>query len=149
MIHIKEISYGDERYKEEKIKQNIKSAKRDGEVLNQIEKTFGKKRTKEIKNEIIPDCVRYGIDDPKDIVTIAKLYDDGVDKMDAIRAAKSANEFGNTYKMGAKESEDLDNTLLNRARKNKNVKTEEQAKTLAKNSRDIMDRFTKMKDKIE
>lgn len=148
MIHIKEISYGDERYKEEKIRQNIKSAKRDGEVLNQIEKTFGKERMKEIKNEIVPDCVRYGIDDPKDIVTVAKLCDDGIDKMDAIRAAKSANEYGDTYKMGAKESEELDKTLLKKARKNKNVQNEEQAVMLAQNSRDIMDRYTKMKSKI-
>ena len=37
---------------------------------------------------------------------------------------------------------------LKKARKNKNVKNEEQARRLATDSRDMMDRFTKMRSKI-
>ena len=146
--YLREICCGDEEYKQRQIKQNIKRAQKDGNVLNQIEETFGKDRVKEIKNEIVPDCVRYGIEEPKDIVTVAKLCDEGVDKMDAIRAADGAKKHGDTYKLDAEKSDNLDETLLKKARKNKNVKNEEQARRLATDSRDMMDRFTKMRSKI-
>ena len=70
-------------------------------MQNALENNFGKEKAKELKKTVLPDCVRYGIEEPKDIVTVAKLCDEGVDKMDAIRAADGAKKHGDTYKLDA------------------------------------------------
>ncbi len=140
--------YGKEGNKERQIQKNIKEAQRNFEIQNALENNFGKEKAKELKKTVLPDCVRYGIEEPKDIVTVAKLCDEGVDKMDAIRAADGAKKHGDTYKLDAEKSDNLDKTLLRKARKNKNVKNEEQARRLATDSRNMMDRFTKIRSKI-
>ena len=140
--------YGVEGNKERQIQKNIKEAQRNFEMQNALENNFGKEKAKELKKTVLPDCVRYGIEEPKDIVTVAKLCDEGVDKMDAIRAADGAKKHGDTYKLDAEKSDNLDKTLLMKARKNKNVKNEEQARRLATDSRNMMDRFTKIRSKI-
>ena len=47
----------------------------------------------------------------------------------------------------SKDSEDLDKTLFNKAKKNKRVKTDEEAKQIAVDSRKLMDEYSKIKYK--
>ena len=65
-----------------------------------------------------------------------------------MQEAISFNEYGkNTFKIGAKDSEDLDKTLFNKAKKNKRVKTDEEAKQISVDSRKLMDEYSKIKYK--
>ena len=140
--------YGEEEYKERQIQRNIKEAQKDFEIQNVLEDKFGKEKAKELRKTVLPDCVRYGITKPKDIAAVAKLEERGVDRHDAMQAAISVNEYGkNTFKIGAKDSEDLDKTLFNKAKKNKRVKTDEEAKQIAVDSRKLMDEYSKIKYK--
>ena len=145
---LEESYYGEGEYKERQIQKNIKEAQKDFEMRNVLEDKFGKEKAKELNKTVVPECVRYGITEPKDIAAVAKMQEQGTDKYDAMQAAISVNEYGkNTNKISAKDSDDLDKTLFNKARKNKRVKTDEEASQIAENSRKLMDEYSKIKFK--
>lgn len=140
--------YGEEEYKERQIQKNIREAQKDFNMQSVLEDKFGKERVKELNKTVVPECVRYGISNPKDIVAVTKLQDEGIDKYKAMQAAISVNEYGkNTSKLGAKDSEDLDKTLFNRAKKNSKINSDEEANQVAKDTRNLMNRFSDIKYK--
>lgn len=141
--------YGEEEYKERQIQKNIREAQKDVEIQNILEKRLGsREKAKEAIKNVVPDCVRYGVTEADDIAAVAKLQEMGIEKNKAIRTAISVNEYGkNTSKIGAKDSEDLDKTLINRVKKNKNVK-EENVEQVAKDTRELMDMYSDIKYKI-
>lgn len=105
-----------------------------------------KKQAKEFMNDVVPEYVNYGITDMKDIMATYKLEESGVDRNKAIYVATNVNDYGkNTSKLGAKDSDDLNKTIENRARKNKKLKTEKDIKKVTKDTRDLMDRYSKIK----
>lgn len=139
---------GSEQYKQTQIQKNIKEAQNDFDMQNELESEFGTKKAKEIRKTVLPECVRYGINTPKDVVAVAKLEEQGVGKYDAMQAAISVNEYGkNTSKLGAKDSDDLNKTLVNRAKKNKRLKNEEEVNKTAARTRELMDRYSNIKFK--
>lgn len=146
--------YGEEEYKKKQIQRNIENAKKDNKLKQVLDSEFGYERAREIREQVLPDCINYGLTDYKDIITVAKM--DGVvvdgrkiNKEDAIRSVIQINNFGkNTEKLGAKDSEDLDKTLINRALKNSRVTSDEQAKKVAKRTRQLMDTASKIKYKL-
>ena len=147
--------YGEEAYKQKQIEKNIKEAKKDGNIKMALEDKYGYERAREIRNDILPDCVRYGLADINDIMTVAEMEGTNVggrtvSREDAIRSVIEVNDMGkNTGKLSAKDSEDLDKTLINRARKNKKVKDDDaQAKRVAARTRELMDQASRIKYKM-
>ena len=147
--------YGEEKYNQKQIEKNIKEAKKDEKIKMALEDKFGYERGKEIRDIVLPDCIRYGLTDINDIMTVAKMEGTNVggrtvSREDAIRSVIQVNDMGkNTSKLGAKDSEDLDNTLVNRAKKNKKVKDDEaQAKRVAARTRELMDQASRIKYKM-
>lgn len=143
-----EAYYGAEEYKERQVRKQIKEKQKDYELKTQLEKDFDKEEVKNIRENILPDCVKYGITDNKDISAIAKMEKEGIRREQAIAVATDVNSIGkNTHKLGAKDSEDLNKTLFNRFKANKNIRNDEQAKERANTTRNLMDTYSKLKFK--
>lgn len=143
-----EVYYGKEEYKEKQIQKNIKEVQKNYDLINKLEKDFGIEEAKNIKENIVPDCVRYGITDANDISAIAHMEKEGIDRKQAIAVANDVNSIGkSTAKLGAKDSEDLNKTLVNRFKAHNNVKNDAQAENLSIRTRKLMDKYSKIKYK--
>ena len=151
---VAEAYYGKDDYKEKQIQENIKNMQKDYDLKMALDKEFGSKKAKEVRNEILPDCVRYGLTDEKDIMTVAKMNGSIVDgvkvsKEDAIRSVIEVNDIGkNVGKLQAKDSDDLDKTLMYRAKKDKRIQNEEQAQKVVKRTRALMNEASNIKYKL-
>ena len=136
-----------------------------------------KKLAKEFMNDVVPEYAQYGITEMKDIFAGEELVKGGASRDMAIKVASTVNEYGkNTSKLGAKDSEDLDKTIFNRTRRQYNAKSSaeiaekygkddnklsseqlrekerevskmNQAKNLATQTRDLMNKYSGIKYK--
>lgn len=165
--------YGDD-YDQHLINKKIKEMQSDYDINQKVLRKFDgdKVKAKDFMNDVVPEYVNYGVTEMKDIMAAYELEKDGVDRRMAISVASTVNEFGkNTSKLGAKDSEDLDKTILNRTRNRYAAKTAEQIEKLtkegkltiqqkeietkklhesqkvAKNTRDLMNKYSKIKFK--
>lgn len=140
--------YGDD-YDQHLIDKKIKEVQDNYQNREKVLKNFDgdKKKAKEFMKDVVPDYVNYGVTDMKDIMAGYKLEESGIDRNRAISVATSVNDYGkNTSKLGAKDSEDLDKTLRNKARKNKNL-NEKDVDKVAIDTRNLMDKYSKIKYK--
>lgn len=151
---VAEAYYGKDDYKEQQIQKNIKNMQKDYDLKMALNKEFGYKKAKEVRNEILPDCVRYGLTDEKDIMTVAKMNGSVIDgvkvsKEDAIRSVIEVNDIGkNVEKLQAKDSDDLDKTLMYKAKRDKRIQNDEQAQRVVKRTRALMNEASNIKYKL-
>lgn len=139
--------YADD-YNQHLIDKKIKEVQNDYENKEKVLKKFNgdKDKTKDFMKNVVPDYVDYGITDIKDIMAAHTLEDDGIDRKKAISVALNVNEYGkNTSKLGAKDSEDLNKTIENRTRKNKRLTTEKEIQKVSKDTRELFDKYSKIK----
>lgn len=139
--------YGDD-YDQHMIDKKVKEIQNNYDNKQKVMDKFNgdKDLAKKFMNDTVPEYAQYGITDMKDIMAAYKLEENGVDRKKAIYVASSVNDYGkNTSKLGAKDSDDLNKTIENRARKNKNLKTKEDVEKVTKNTRDLMDKYSKIK----
>lgn len=143
--------YGEEEYNERQIQNNIKTAKKDWETQQYFERKFGSSdKAKELMNsETFEKCIRNGLKDPKEIYAIHKMKEENnINDEKAIAVALTAKDYvkdKNTNRLGAKEDEELNKTLLNRAKNNKYIHTDEEAEKIGKETRKLMNSWSKFK----
>ena len=126
-----------------------------------------KDSAKKFMNSVVPEYVQYGITDMNDIFAGEELVKSGTSRDMAIKVASTVNEYGkNTSRLGAKDSEDLNKTILNRTRKQFNAKSTQeidkiedkqqkeaentklrQAQNLANQTRELMNKYSGTKYK--
>ena len=117
--------YGDD-YDQHLINKRIKEVQNNYDNKQKVLDKFkgDKKSAKEFMNNVVPEYAQYGITEIKDIFAGEELVKGGASRDMAIKVASTVNEYGkNTSKLGAKDSEDLDKTILNRTRKQFNAKS--------------------------
>lgn len=139
--------YGDD-YDQHLIDKKVKEVQNNYEYKEKVLKKFkgDKDKAREFMTDVVPDYVNYGITDMKDIMAAHSLEENGLDRNKAIAVASNVNEYGkNTSKLGAKDSDDLNKTIENRTRRNKKLKTEQEIQKVSKDTRDLMDQYSKIK----
>ena len=108
-----------EAHKEEQIQNNIKAAKRNAKLQNELaEKAGGIQQGKEAMDAVGAQCVRYGMADASDINTVYELTKKGYDVDDAIVNVKNVKKYGkDTNDLGRKDRTDFVHTIEDRVRK--------------------------------
>ena len=138
--------YGEEEYKQRQLDKQIRAAQKDWEMQQFLEKKLkSKEKAKHVMENVVPDCVSQNITDHKEIYAISQMMDEGIDINKGIAIAKTRKDFAkdkDTSKLGGKEHEELNKTLLLRAKKNKYVANDDQAQQVADNTRSLLDKFS-------
>ena len=108
-----------EAHKEEQIQKNIKAAKRNAKLQNELaEKAGGIQQGKEAMDAVGAQCIRYGMADASDINTVYELTKKGYDVDDAIVNVKNVKKYGkDTNDLGRKDRTDFVHTIEDRVRK--------------------------------
>lgn len=108
-----------EAYKEKQIQNNIKAAKRNAKLQDELaEKAGGIQQGKEAMDAVGAQCVRYGMADASDINTVYELTKKGYDVDDAIVNVKNVKKYGkDTNDLGRKDRTDFVHTIEDRVRK--------------------------------
>lgn len=142
----KEGYYTDKEYTDKQIQKNIKEMKKNEELKKELERQLGSSEAAEMAIDTVgEDCVRYGLADSNEIAATYQGVKEGYKKEETIRHVKFAKEYGkNTSKLGHKDSEDLNNTIIDRVRKNsKKGTSEEEIQRHAIKIREDIDRVSK------
>lgn len=140
--------YGEAEANNRRMQKEIREKQKDYELNQYLEKKLGSKEAaQKAIRENVPEYMSYGIKDKKDMYAIMQLEKQGIERQRAISIASYVNDYGkNTNNLGYKDSDDLNKTIKERAKKNKNVKNEDIDK-VATNTRKLMDEYSKIKYK--
>lgn len=140
--------YGEAETNNRRMQKEIREKQKDYELNQYLEKKLGSKEAaQKAIRENVPEYMSYGIKDKKDMYAIMQLEKQGIERQRAISIASYVNDYGkNTNNLGYKDSDDLNKTIKERAKKNKNVKNEDIDK-VATNTRKLMDEYSKIKYK--
>ena len=117
---MKEAYYGEEKYKQMQIDENVKKVRNDDSIRRELEKRLGdKQKAEEALQDATQYAVGYGLDSASEIAALYKLNKAGKSWEVAASQVQFASEFGKkTSKLSHKDSEDLNATIRDRVRKN-------------------------------
>lgn len=127
--YMKQNYYGEDEWNEKQIRDNTKAFQKNFENKEYIRNKFNgdKEKMSKFMNEVVPMCQEYGLTDMKDAETVWDMKEDPtVNATDEqiLNAALISKSYGkDTNNLGAKESRELDDTLLMKANGNEEIKT--------------------------
>lgn len=138
---IKEAYYGEDVYKEKQIQKNIEKVQKDDKLKRELSKRLGNQEEADnALKEIVPTSVRYGLENANEIAAVYERRKMGENMDTAVAQVKYVSEYGkNTSKLGHKDSEELNKTIMDRVRKNSKPGTSE--KQMQENARQLREKF--------
>lgn len=140
--------YGEAEANNRRMQKEIREKQKDYELNQYLEKKLGSKEAaQKAIRENVPEYMKYGIKDKKDMYAIMQLEKQGVNRDRAISIASYVNDYGkNTNNLGYKDSDDLNKTIKERAKKNERIKNEDVDRATVE-TRKLMDEYSKIKYK--
>lgn len=143
----KEGYYTDEEYKAKQQAKAFKEMKKDINFENDVGRVLeNKELAREAIETVGEDCAKYGLTDANDVAATYQAYNESNNMQDALRQVKLAKRYGkDTSDLGAKDSKDLNETIMQRIRKNSrdNI-SEKEVMEHAKQIRSKMDSSSKI-----
>lgn len=118
---MKEAYYGEDEYKEMKIKENIRKAKHDDDIRRELSKRLESEEDVEMAMQddgAVDYAVRYGLNNANEIAAVYERHKKGEDWETAAAQVKFVKDYGKkTSKLGHKDSDDLNKTIMDRVKK--------------------------------
>ena len=152
--NLKEIYYGEEKFKQKQIQENIKNAKKESQMQLALERRLGSsEEAKKAMNSTLETAISYGIHDAESIAALHKMAN-GIGEngesvppvrieqaISALKLSENYNKGADTNFIGDKRRKDLNASLKERFMKK--TKDENEAEQFATNTMQLMDRINK------